>query len=100
MINEALRLIRVFHDLKQNSAAEKLGISQSYLSELERGTKVPTLDVIKKYSETFDLPASSIMFFAENIDGDHPRQTTKFVSDKILSILQFLERRSSKIDAE
>ena len=62
MLGEALRLIRVYHDLKQKEAAERLGVSTSYISEIERGTKTPTLDVIDRYSREFDIPVSSIMF--------------------------------------
>lgn len=96
MINEALRLIRVFHDLKQTQAAELLGVSQSYLSELERGSKTPTLDVIQKYSDAFDIPASSILFFSENLEGTTKGTATKMVAGKILSLMKFLEQRSGR----
>ncbi len=43
MLGEALRLIRVFHDLKQNELARQLGVSQSHLSDIERGEKTPSL---------------------------------------------------------
>jgi transcriptional regulator with XRE-family HTH domain len=58
MLAEALRLIRVFHDMKQQELAERLGLSKSYVSELESGKKVPSIEVIQKYSDTFDIPAS------------------------------------------
>lgn len=99
MINEALRLIRVFHDLKQNQAAEKLGFSQSYLSEIERGTKSPTLDVIQRYSDAFDIPASSILFFSENMGESTKGRVTNMVAGKILALMQFLEERSGRENA-
>src|SRR3546814_19146541 len=68
MLGEALRLIRVYHDLKQKQAAERLEVSTSYLSEIERGLKTPTLDIIQRYATVFDMPVSSIMFFSENLD--------------------------------
>ena len=39
MLSDALRLIRVFHDLKQQDLADRLEISKSYLSEIENGQK-------------------------------------------------------------
>ena len=99
MINEALRLIRVFHDLKQIQAAEMLGVSQSYLSEIERGIKSPTLEIIQKYSEAFDIPASSILFFFENLDKSTKGKATKFVTGKILALMQFLEQRADRANA-
>lgn len=63
----ALRLLRLHHDLSQREAAQNLGVSPSYLSEIESGTKEPTLSLLNTYALTFNVPASSILFFAENI---------------------------------
>lgn len=98
MISEALRLIRVFHDLKQVEAARRIGISQSYLSELERGLKPPPLDVLEKYSVAFGVPVSSIMYFSENMNGDAPKGATGFVAKKIIALLQFIEQKAGRQD--
>src|SRR3546814_10098087 len=63
MLGEVLRLIRVYHDLKQKQAAERLEVSTSYLSEIESGLKTPTLDINTLYATVFAMPVSSIMFF-------------------------------------
>ena len=98
MINEALRLIRVFHDLKQNELADRLGVSKSYLSEIEKGTKVPSLEVIQKYADEFNVPVSSIMFFAEELPNARSGQKIRSkIAGKVLNILQFIDR---KADAE
>lgn len=101
MLGEALRLIRVYHDLKQKQVAERLDISTSYLSEIEKGHKTPSLDLIQRYSDIFGLPVSSIMFFAESVeDGgafDHARS---FVAGKMVGLMQFLEARSGRVHAE
>lgn len=95
MLNEALRLVRVFHDLSQKELAEKLGISKSYLSEIEAGKKTPTLALLNYYSEVFDIPVSSIMFFSENLNNStRTEQLRTFVSSKILAILNFIAERS------
>jgi len=101
MLHEALRLIRVFHDLSQTEAASQLEISKSYLSEIEKGKKAPSLEIIDKYSRVFEIPASSILFFSENIDrGGSYAQAKSFVASKIVSIMQFLEHRSGRVHAE
>ena len=95
MLGSALRCIRVFHDLKQGEAAAQLGISRSYLSEIESETKQPTLQLIQKYSEVFDVPTSSILFFSENLDRPSARKNSRqFVAGKILALMQFLETRA------
>lgn len=101
MLGEALRLIRVYHDLKQKQAAERIGVSTSYISEVERGTKTPTLDVIERYSKAFDIPVSSIMFFSESLErGGRVDAARSFVAGKVIALMQFLEARSGQAHAE
>ncbi|MEY4765257.1 MAG: hypothetical protein RI907_1930, partial [Pseudomonadota bacterium] len=45
MLNEALRLVRAYHDMSQSELSVQLGISNSFLSEIESGKKQPTLDL-------------------------------------------------------
>jgi transcriptional regulator with XRE-family HTH domain len=100
MLNKALRLIRVFEGMTQVEAASKIGVSQSYLSEIERGTKTPTLEVIGKYSEAFSMPASAIMLFSERLrDGSSAEKARSLVAGKVLNLLEFLAERSDQIDA-
>lgn len=95
MLNEALRLIRVFHDLKQKELASKLEISKSYLSEIESGKKKPTLPLLNKYSDIFDIPVSSILFFSENMSTNvNTEKARTFISSKILTLLKFIAERS------
>lgn len=100
MIHEALRLIRVFHDLKQVELAEKLGVSKSHISEIEKGIKSPSLDLIQRYATEFKIPVSSIMFFAEELpnakSGDKIRSK---IAGKVIDILRFVERKADAEDA-
>ena len=100
MINEALRLIRVFHDLKQRDLAERLGISTSHISEIEKGVKSPSLALVARYAHVFGLPVSSIMFFAEELPhakaGERVRSK---IAGKVLDILRLIERKADAKDA-
>ena len=70
MIGKALRLLRVYHDLKLGDLAKKIEISPGYLSEIENGKKKPSLELIEKYSNFFKIKPSAILFFSENLDND------------------------------
>ena len=95
MLHKALRLIRVFHDLSQKELSNKLGISKSYLSQIESGNKKPTLTLLESYADIFDIPVSSIMFFSENIDNKVDTENIRiFISSKILTLLNFIADRS------
>jgi transcriptional regulator with XRE-family HTH domain len=93
LLSEALRLIRKFHHQSQTEAAAKLGISKSYLSELESGRKVPTLQLIERYGALYELPVSSILFFSESI-GRHAtyEDARRFVADKIIGLLRLIDK--------
>ena len=99
MINEALRLIRVFHDLKQNELAEKLEVSKSHISEIENGRKVPSLDLIKRYSNTFKMPVSSIMFFAEQLPSAEAGDGLRLkIASKAIKFLRLVESMAAEED--
>lgn len=95
-MNEALRMIRVFHDVSQKDLASRLQIAPSYLSEIESSKKEPTLQLLKKYSEEFNIPMSSILFFSENLDGDLSGRTKNMISGKLLALLKFIAARSGR----
>ena len=98
-INKALRLIRVFNDLKRNELALKLGISLSYISEIEAGVKQPSLKILSAYAECFEIPMSSLMFFCENVEEPYPK-TKKFVSNKVLALLEIIAQNSNYANEE
>lgn len=92
MLNDALRVFRSYHGLSQSDLAERLDISPSYLSELESGRKQVTLQILEKYSQSFDLPISSILLFSENIeDGSIAGKFKTAAAKKVVSILQWAE---------
>jgi transcriptional regulator with XRE-family HTH domain len=93
MLGEALRLIRTFHGLSQTEGAEKLGISKSYLSEIESGRKVPTLQLIERYGDIYELPVSSILFFSENLGrGGSYEEARRFVAKKVIALMRFIDK--------
>jgi transcriptional regulator with XRE-family HTH domain len=97
MLNEALRLIRVFHDMSQRELAALLQIGAPYLSEIEAGKKEPTLHLLRRYAATFKMPLSSILFFAEHMEDGTPASRLKVaVSGKVLALLNFIAERSGR----
>ena len=92
MLHRALKLLRTSHDFKQKELAKKLGISASHLSEIESGQKTPSLVLLERYGEVFEVPVSSILFLAENIERQ-PQDSQDLVSSKVLALLDFLAER-------
>lgn len=91
MLNDALRLIRVYHDLSQHEAAKRVGLSKSYVSELEASNKRVTLDVLTKYARAFDIPVSSLMLFAEKTaEKNFAEDARTYIAGKALKMLDWI----------
>ncbi len=96
MLNEALRLMRAYHDISQTKLCSELGVSNSYLSEIESGKKTPTLDLLQKYSDRFEVPVSSLLFFSENLDKTKATDRLRVgVAKKIVTLLQWVEQKNT-----
>ena len=65
-ISKVLKHIRKFNRLTQRELSSQLNICRSYISEIESGKKIPSFEVLTKYSIAFDLPLSVVLLFAEN----------------------------------
>ena len=68
MIGEVLKRLRNIYGYKAIEMSEKLGISASYLSEIENGKKQPSLDHLKKYADLFGIKLSSLILLSESYE--------------------------------
>lgn len=97
MLSKALLLLRKYHDLTQSQLASELGVSNSYLSEIECGKKQPSLDILGKYSEFFEIPLSSIIFFSEHVNDKKITEKARLgFAGSILTMLEWNLKRHEK----
>ena len=68
MINDVLKKLRTIYGYKAVEMSRLLEISPSYLSEIENGKKQPSLELLKKYSEIFEIKLSSLILLMESYD--------------------------------
>ena len=61
-----LRSMRKMQDLTQLALAERVGITQAYLAELEKGTKRPSLDVLEKLCSALNCSADYLLGLSDN----------------------------------
>jgi transcriptional regulator with XRE-family HTH domain len=94
--HRALKLIRQYHRLTQVELAQQLGLSKSFISELEKPDgKKPSIDVLERYAKHFRVPISSLLLFAEKTSpADFPERSRVAVAGKILKMLEWLEETS------
>lgn len=97
MISKALTLLRRFKGLSQTEMAQRLGVTKSWISEIEANKKDPTLNLLNGYAEVLDIPLSSILFFSEQMDSDRPSERARtFVSRKVLAIMDYIDAQSGE----
>jgi len=91
MINDALRLLRLYLGVSQKQLAAELDLSQSMISEIESGVKPVSMEVLEKYSDKLRIKMSQLIFFAEEIESEPIKSKGKLiVGNKILNILEKL----------
>ena len=89
MVNDALRLVRLYYGYSQVELAKELGLSQSMISEIERNAKPVTIDVLERYSAKLGIRMSQLMFFAEELEGAPVQKRGKLiVASRVLKILE------------
>lgn len=93
-IGTTIRAYRLQKGLSQGDIEKKTGLLRCYLSRVENGHTVPSLETLSKIAEALDLPISQ--FFAEDSLG---RQfNTQKLSDDELRFLTQIRRYSSNLN--
>jgi transcriptional regulator with XRE-family HTH domain len=60
MTGDELKNVRLAFSWTQNDAAERLGVTQAYLSMVERGTRVVSPDLASRVVKVFDVPPTAL----------------------------------------
>lgn len=92
MINEAVTIARLYWGYSQTELASLLGVSQAMVSEIERGAKDVSMDMLDKYSVALNVRKSQLLFFAEEIESEPPQRKGKLIiAEKVLRLLSLLK---------
>jgi transcriptional regulator with XRE-family HTH domain len=93
-IGTTIRAHRLQKGLSQGDIEKKTGLLRCYLSRVENGHTVPSLDTLSKIASALDLPIAQ--FFADDSLG---RQlNTQRLSDEELRFLTQIRRYSSNLN--
>lgn len=65
-IGKAIKTLRTRHKVPQQVLAEKVGVTQGYLSLIEKGLREPGFDLIEKIADTLSIPQQIIFLLACN----------------------------------
>ncbi|MDR7522953.1 MAG: helix-turn-helix transcriptional regulator [Armatimonadota bacterium] len=68
----AIETLRASKGLSREEAAALAGISHSYLSEIERGLKRPSADIVAKIARAFGMRGSAFLQYVEELSAPLP----------------------------
>ena len=69
MIGDVLKRTRIIYGYMASEMSSELGISASYLSEIENNKKQPSLDLLQEYADIYGIRLSSLILLSENISA-------------------------------
>ncbi len=93
-IGTTIRAYRLQKGLSQGDIEKKTGLLRCYLSRVENGHTVPSLDTLAKIADALDLPIAQ--FFADDSLGK--QFNTQKISDEELRFLTQIRRYSSTLN--
>ena len=93
-IGTTIRAFRLQKGLSQGDIEKKTGLLRCYLSRVENGHTVPSLDTLSKIARSLDLPITQ--FFADDSPGRQPN--LQKLSDEELRFLSQIRRYSTNLN--
>lgn len=76
-IGFTLQKLRKNHNIRQNELADLIGVTQTYISLIEKGKKIPSIPVLLKISDVFLTPFPVLLMLAlEDRDIHHTKIDT------------------------
>ncbi len=77
VLAERLRLLREQKSFTQGDIESRTGLRRCYISRVERGRTIPSLETLEKLAHSLDLPLYQFLY-----DGEVPPTRLKFTTGK------------------
>ena len=101
MIGDVLKRTRIIYGYKASEMSSELGISASYLSEIENNKKQPSLELLQKYADIYGIRLSSLILLSENMDeAEKSCKGTAFVRNMMAHLIRSMSAAAGDPDEE
>jgi transcriptional regulator with XRE-family HTH domain len=89
-IGKTLRMLRKKRGLSQQDVAEKSNISRTYISQIERGDRNPSIDILESIGTGLCIPFPIISFLSLDINSipENKREDFLKIEPIILSMIE------------
>ena len=82
LLGKKLKQIRLASNFTQQQLAEKVGETSNYISLLENGEQIPSVDLLESIGKELGVPSSVLLVLGTNIEN------TDTPIDKLISTMQ------------
>lgn len=87
MLGETLKRLRGIYGYSAQELSECLGISKSYLSEIENGKKKASVELLQRYADLFGLRPSTLLRFSEDYEDAYNNNAAQAFITSLMSKL-------------
>lgn len=94
-IGETIRNYRLQKGMSQGDIEKRTGLLRCYLSRVENGHTIPSLDTLAKIASAMELPLAQ--FFADNSGDNHKANLPQLSEDEVRFLSQ-VRRYSSGLN--
>jgi transcriptional regulator with XRE-family HTH domain len=99
MIGDVLKRTRAIYGYKASEMSSMLGISNSYLSEIENNKKQPSLDLLQNYANIFGIKLSSLILLSENFEeAAKGNKGQEFIKNMMLRLINYMSKDKGAFD--
>jgi transcriptional regulator with XRE-family HTH domain len=92
VVGDRLRQLREQRNLSQGDIEERTGLLRCYVSRVENGHTVPTVETLEKWARALDMPLYKVMY-----EGDEPPKPRKLVSDDDKGLWGYSKKEASEL---
>ena len=78
-IGNTIKKIRKKKGWSQKELADRCSLSQTYLSQIESGTRQATIETLENISNTLDVPLPIISFLSLDVDSINPEKKVAYL---------------------
>jgi transcriptional regulator with XRE-family HTH domain len=85
-IGETIRNFRLQKSMSQGDIEKRTGLLRCYLSRVENGHTIPSLDTLAKIATSMDIPLAQ--FFSDSAENGSPKSAPQLSEDEIRFLTQ------------
>ena len=86
MIGERLRTLRKEKNLSQGDIEERTGLQRCYVSRVENGHTIPSLDTLSKIANAMELPLGQ--FFTDHLSNGSSKNLPPLTEEEVRFLTQ------------